>query len=116
MLTDKQIEREETFVDDWYMTQQTGKTPTYADAIAWADSHPNWIKVEDELPQKTKHDEWSNFVLVLYEKYYESLKTTIRYNEVACYDYNEKQWFKHDEEPIDGVVTHWIPIVNPNRL
>ena len=37
MLTDKQIEREEAFCEDWYMTRKMGKTPTYADAIAWAD-------------------------------------------------------------------------------
>lgn len=37
MLTDKQIEREEDFCEDWYMTRKMGKTPTYADAIAWAD-------------------------------------------------------------------------------
>ena len=37
MLTDKEIEREEAFCDDWYMVRKMGKTPTYADAIAWAD-------------------------------------------------------------------------------
>ena len=37
MLTDKQIEREEDFCEDWYMTSKMEKTPTYADAIAWAD-------------------------------------------------------------------------------
>lgn len=37
MLTDKQIEREEAFCDDWYMVRKMGKTPTFADAIAWAD-------------------------------------------------------------------------------
>ena len=37
MLTDKQIEREEAFCDDWYMVRKMGKTPTYADAIAWAN-------------------------------------------------------------------------------
>ena len=37
MLTDKQIEREEAFCEDWYMTRKMGKTPTYADAIAWAE-------------------------------------------------------------------------------
>ena len=37
MLTDKQIEREEAFCDDWYMVRKMSKTPTFADAIAWAD-------------------------------------------------------------------------------
>ena len=37
MLTDKQIEREEAFCEDWYMNRKMEKTPTYADAIAWAD-------------------------------------------------------------------------------
>ena len=34
---DYKIEREEAFCDDWYMVRKMGKTPTYADAIAWAD-------------------------------------------------------------------------------
>lgn len=38
MLTDKQIEREEAFCEDWYMTRKMEKTPTYADAIAWAET------------------------------------------------------------------------------
>ena len=37
MLTDKQIEREEAFFYDWYMVRKMGKTPTFADAIAWVD-------------------------------------------------------------------------------
>lgn len=36
-MTDKQIEREEAFCEDWYMTRKMEKTPTFADAIAWAD-------------------------------------------------------------------------------
>ena len=37
MLTDKQIEREKVFCYDWYVTRKMDKTPTYADAIVWAD-------------------------------------------------------------------------------
>lgn len=48
---DIKIEREEAFCDDWYMVRNMGKTPTYADAIEWADQHPNWIKVMDRLPE-----------------------------------------------------------------
>lgn len=36
-MTDKQIEREEAFCEDWFMTRKMEKTPTFADAIAWAD-------------------------------------------------------------------------------
>ena len=34
---DIKIAREEAFCDDWYMVRKMGKTPTYADAIEWAD-------------------------------------------------------------------------------
>lgn len=55
MLTDKQIEREEEFCEDWYMTRKMEKTPTYADAIAWADKTLiekacQWITEHIDIP------------------------------------------------------------------
>ena len=99
MLTDKQIEREETFIDDWYKNQQRGKTPTFADAIAWADSHPNWIKVEDRLP------ETDDTVIVIIEatKGYPYVTTA------SYFPVHSKCWSQ-------GFITHWMPIIMPNRL
>ena len=55
MLTEKQIEREEAFCDDWYMNRKMEKTPTYADAIAWADKTMidkacQWITEHIDIP------------------------------------------------------------------
>lgn len=51
-LEDEIVEREVAFTDDWYMVGKMDRTPTFAEAIHWADTHPNWIKVEDRLPQE----------------------------------------------------------------
>ena len=111
---DYKIEREEAFCDDWYMTRNMKKTPTYADAIEWADQHPNWIKVTDRMPELIDHCAYSVYVLVCYTVQYQYMGT-IRYTRVACYDYKEKGWFTHNDEQIDGEVTHWMPIVLPNE-
>lgn len=78
-----------------------------------ADSHPNWIKVTDKLPELIDHCAYSVFVLVCYKVQYEYLGE-IRYTQVACYDYKEKGWFNHDDKMIEGV-THWQPIVLPKE-
>ena len=54
MLTDKQIEREKVFCYDWYVTRKMDKTPTYADAIVWADKTMiekirNWVTERYDL-------------------------------------------------------------------
>ena len=68
MLTDKQIEREEAFCDDWYMVRKMGKTPTYADAIAWADKTMiekacKWLYVYYPTLERAKsfEDAWEKF-------------------------------------------------------
>ena len=68
MLTDKQIEREEAFCEDWYMTRKMGKTPTYADAIAWADKTMiekacEWLYVYYPTLERSKsaEDAWDKF-------------------------------------------------------
>ena len=73
----------------------------------------DWIKVTDRLPEKADKM-WSRWVLVYYFHQYEYLGR-VAYNEVACYDYEEKEWIKHDDEPIDGEVTHWMPIELPKE-
>ena len=73
----------------------------------------DWIKVEDRLPEKADKMS-SRWVLVYYVHQYEYLGR-VAYNEVASYDYEEKGWFKHDDEPIDGEVTHWMPIELPKE-
>lgn len=77
----------------------------FIDGCVWADSHPNWIPVEEELPPKM--DKWtkaSDYVLVYT---------------------NEGEWligrYWHDGDgwSISGFtkakVTHWMPIVPPRK-
>ena len=64
MLTDKQIEREEAFCEDWYMTRKMGKTPTYADAIAWADK----TMIEKACEWLKKHYAPAGFVDGIFRK------------------------------------------------
>ena len=78
-----------------------------------ADSHPNWIKVTDKLPELIDHCLYSVFVLVCYTVQYEYMGT-IRYSKVACYDYKEKGWFDHNDQEVEGV-THWMPIILPKE-
>ena len=72
-------------------------------ALEWADSHPHWISVEDELPpKKSKYDGLSNNVLATDGKeIYESV-----------YNHDFGEWFTHDLWAINNI-THWIPKPSP---
>ena len=70
----------------------------------WADAHPNWIAVEDELPpKKTENSYLSNTVIVCND----NGSTTAHYNHYM------QEWV------CDGVakydVTHWMPLPVPPR-
>lgn len=41
-----QEKREYDFISEWQDNHDCD--PTYADAIAWADKHPNWIKADSD--------------------------------------------------------------------
>lgn len=60
-------------------------------ALEWADSHTNWISVEDELPK--------NRELVFI--------TDGEYTDTGFYDYTDDAW-----QPCEkwlGSITHWMP-------
>lgn len=69
----------------------------------WADSHPHWISVEDELPpKKSEYDDLSNNVLATDGKeIYESV-----------YNHDFEDWFTHDMWGLDKI-THWMPLPQP---
>jgi hypothetical protein len=71
-----------------------------------ADSHPNWISVEDELPPIAYHDDLSENYLVV-DSDGELL--------IAYYDAKNKLWFSVDSNPKIYDVTHWMPIVPPRK-
>ena len=68
-------------------------------ALEWADAHPNWISVEDELPpKKSEYDGLSNNVFATDGKeIYESV-----------YNHDFEEWFTHDLWAINNI-THWMP-------
>ena len=102
-LDDRIIEREEEFTDDWFMARKMDRTPTFADAIEWADTHPNWIRVEDILPE----EDGQLCVIV----------TKIKIVLLARWD-SSRRLFSCIEKEIGfykGALTHWMPITLPKE-
>lgn len=79
---------------------------TFMCAAIWADSHPHWISVEDELPPKnSEYDALSNNVLATDGKeIYESV-----------YNHDFEEWFTHDLWAINNI-THWMPLPSIEHL
>ena len=75
----------------------------FVDGAEWADAHPHWISVEDELPpKKNEYDDLSNNVLATDGKeIYESV-----------YNHDFEDWFTHDMWGLDKI-THWMPLPQP---
>ncbi len=70
-------------------------------ALRWADEHPHWISVADELPPRwEKYPHLSKNVLCS-----DGVNVMVNY-----YDYNEAEWTY-------GVgmshITHWMPMPQP---
>ena len=82
-----------------------GETPYYYDAFVegaeWADAHPHWISVEDELPKIGKD------VLVLRED--GEMQVAHQYNEEIA------RWWSVDGFPLKNSVTHWMPLPQPPK-
>jgi hypothetical protein len=67
----------------------------FMDGAEWADSHPRWISVEDELPKK-----------------YDSYLTCTSGNVIEITHYNIDGW--HTESR--GEVTHWMPLPQAPKI
>ena len=65
----------------------------------WADSYPNWISVEDELPKE--NEEVLAYISLFNEKY-------------LCVYHNGK-FEDYLGELGKGAVSHWMPIVPPRK-
>lgn len=74
----------------------------FIDGCVWADSHPNWISVKDDLP---KHDTNENglvsFPMVLVCLY-------DGYRDTSYYDDIGEEWGDYD-----GEVEYWMPLPMP---
>ena len=66
----------------------------------WADSHPNWISVEDELPKEHFVDTSSKWVLV-------SIKGSVF---IDSYSHKHKEWVNNGK-----CVDYWMPLPQPPR-
>lgn len=72
----------------------------FVSGAEWADAHPNWISVEDELPPKQPNREQSKNVLV---------RTNSGRTKIEYYDYGNdviKEWWEYN-------ITHWMPMPPP---
>ena len=71
----------------------------------YAQTHPNWISVEDELPEKdNEFEDYSKLVIVTNGKDFWK----------GMYNYGGEDWLTFDLWPIDDA-THWMPIVPPRK-
>ena len=73
----------------------------FTDGAHWADEHPHWISVEDELPKIGKD------VLVLREDG----------EMLVAHQYNEEiaRWWSVDGFPLKNNITHWMPLPAPPK-
>ena len=67
----------------------------------WADSHPHWISVEDELPKIGKD------VLILRQD--GEMRVAHQYNEELT------RWWSVDGYPLNNNTTHWMPLPQPSK-
>ena len=96
-----QEKREYDFISEWHDTHDYN--PTYADAIAWADTHPNWIKVEDSLPEEDGQlcvirTKTKSLLLAQWDR---------RHRLFSCLE-NEIGYYR-------GGLSYWMPIVLPKE-
>jgi len=72
----------------------------FIDGAHWADSYPNWISVDDELPKEHFVDTSSKWVLV-------SIKGSVF---IDSYSHKHKEWVNNGK-----CVDYWMPLPQPPR-
>lgn len=80
----------------------------FINGAKWADSHPNWISVEDEPypPKKNKWDKKSEEVLIY--GLWMGRPTRL----FGTYHYDTNEWGANG---LISNITHWMPIVPPRK-
>lgn len=73
----------------------------FMDGAMWADQHPHWLSVKDELPKIGKD------VLVLRED--GEMQVAHQYNEEIA------RWWSVDGFPLRNNITHWMPLPAPPK-
>lgn len=82
-----------------YGTENCRAAEHFAQGASWADAHPHWISVDDELPK----DSGDVLVLTKGGKMLVTLGT-----------YEEGEWVWCFYSPKD-YITHWIPLPQPPK-
>ena len=78
------------------------KEAAFIEGATWADTHPHWISVEDELPPKeSEYDD--NSIVVLVTDGNGVYKGLYRRDEYLS------GWFTCDLWALDNI-THWMPL------
>ena len=72
----------------------------FIDGCVWADSHPNWISVEDELPKAD-----GRYIIA---NKYDGV-------EQMNFDAESKYWWLRGTGKMSDFVTHWMPLPQPPR-
>lgn len=103
-LEDEIVEREEAFTDDWYMVRKMGRTPTFAEAIHWADTHPNWKRFKDVAPTPLDGEDFLVKVEGIEEDY-----------AYAWYAYDRQCFICYATGLSLPSVTYWMPILLPKE-
>ena len=73
----------------------------FIDGAEWADSHPQWIPVEERLPEPHFADTSSNWVLVC---------TTKGGIFIDSYNHKHNEWCNNRTS-----ITHWMPLPEAPR-
>lgn len=73
----------------------------FIDGAVWADRHPHWISVEDELPKAVINDNVTKLVLTY---------STDGYIRLDRYMHYYHKWVGGASE-----VTHWMPLPEPPK-
>ena len=77
----------------------------FIDGAKWADKHPQWIPVEERLPEKeNEFEDYSKLVIVTNGKDFWK----------GMYNYGGEEWLTFDLWHIDDA-THWMEIVPPRK-
>lgn len=69
-----------------------------------------WIPVTESLPSEKK--------VIDGETYFKNVAVRVKdlaFEKIAFYDDDVKCWFDTDFFPVDGDVTHWMPLPEPPR-
>jgi len=94
---------------NWICSQENGTVimarNVWKAAVEWADSHPQWIPVEERLPEKdNEFEDYSKLVVVTNGKDFWK----------GMYNYGGEDWRTFDLWLIDDA-THWMEIVPPRK-